>query len=488
LSGLGNIAEKLAAHAKQVRSARSHAVAKPSLLGVATDHHPQFYAMECQAFQVGSLGNFPYYWYDPTNLKFNEKTYKWISAGLKAHSLPVELDQPFTNQFIAALSKVYYTLSKKDQEALARMEQVLRTQQGALLKKWQDTFHALPERTDDMAPIDAIINEITQTWASPPTNLTELQITQGLSSRLNNMPSGGDALLPTLANYLNALQSSISLVNATTMNQSYLQQALSAVQAPSLSNGAIETSDGLIRPAYSVNTPLDEILQGLNSTDLSNTLTNKMSVQRNSLTDCSVMTNSSAPDRVPISDFLTIETLDGLDLFKTHVIAGTEPAEIDLTFMGITTVHFGPADFSMANMRNWYWMVPINQAIANEGQDVSGFKFRPKPQIDFAKAGPFGFLTSVTISKKASLTITSKSDKCKEIAEAIKTSPSVRLKFLNRPISMGVNDSPKYDITLAEKAGDTLVEINLNPSAEHARDSLESTAFVICVQTKYPSA
>jgi hypothetical protein len=213
-----------------------------------------------------------------------------------------------------------------------------------------------------------------------------------------------------------------------------------------------------------------------------------MSVQRNSSTDCSVVTNFGTPDSLPISDFLTIETQNGQDLFKNNIIAGTEQAKIDLTFMGITTVNFGPADFLMAEMKNWYWIVPINQAIANEGKDISGFKFLPKPQIDFAQTGPFGFLTSVTISKKASLTITGKCENCKEITEAIQASPSVRMKFLKTPLSTHLNDSAKYNTQLSTQNRDSSFVLNLSPSSEHDSDSLDSTAFVLCVQTKYPSA
>jgi hypothetical protein len=234
---------------------------------------------------------------------------------------------------------------------------------------------------------------------------------------------------------------------------------------------------------------LEDILHGLNSTDQSNTVKYKMSVLRDSSTQCSVsLTSFGAPDRVPISDFLTIETGDGQDLFKDYIVDGSEPAQIELTFMGVTTVNFGPVDFSMTDTKHWYWISPINQAIANEGKDISGFKFLPKPQIEFARTGPFGFLTGVTIAKKASLTISSKSGNRKQIADAIKASPSVRLKFLKTPISTGVTDSPKYDIALSTLSRDACVVVNLNPSSEHAADSLDSTAFVLCVQTRYPSA
>jgi hypothetical protein len=486
---LGNIAKKVADQVNAVRSVQNHAVVDYAERGTAIKSQSFAHVAGCQAFQVGALGNFPYYWCDPRNLKFNEKTYKWISAGLMANSSPVELDQPFTNDFISVLSKVSYSLSSEDQAMLVRKAEEVRNQQGALLKAWRDAFGNIPVASDGKEPIDIVIDKITQDWASPPTDLQALQNTPNLSRKLNKIPPSGMAVLPDLINYLNALQSKSSLINATSKNQYYLQRALEAVQSPSLENGALETNTGLLRPAYFVSTPLEDILHGLNSTDQSNTVKYKMSVLRDSSTQCSVsLTSFGAPDRVPISDFLTIETGDGQDLFKDYIVDGSEPAQIELTFMGVTTVNFGPVDFSMTDTKHWYWISPINQAIANEGKDISGFKFLPKPQIEFARTGPFGFLTGVTIAKKASLTISSKSGNRKQIADAIKASPSVRLKFLKTPISTGVTDSPKYDIALSTLSRDACVVVNLNPSSEHAADSLDSTAFVLCVQTRYPSA
>ncbi|MCU7917553.1 MAG: lamin tail domain-containing protein [Candidatus Thiodiazotropha sp. (ex Epidulcina cf. delphinae)] len=488
MGGLGNIAKKLAAHANAVMSEQNGSAADFSGPGSSSSIESDAVFKEFQAFQVGSLGNFPYYWENPGNLKFNEKTYNWISASLKANAFPVQLSQPFTNLYISALSKVSYSLSAADQAKLDQAQRDVMDQQGALLKAWQAVYGAVPAGTGELEPIDIIINQITQTWASPPTTLDQLQKAHDINSVLNKVPASGKPILPTLVNYLNALQSSLSLVNAATMDRGYLEHALAAVQHPTAANGALETSDGRMKPAYDVSTPLKEILDGLNSTDKSRTLTFKMSVVRASPTEYSVEINGGTTEKVPIVDFLSIETKDGADLFHDKIVTGTDPTEVDATFMGVTTVYFGPVYFLKAVPEYWYWVSPIRDAMMNDGKDVSGFKFSPNPQIDFAKSGPFAFLTGVVISKKVSLTITSKRANYKTVARDIQALPSAHLKFLGMPMGATMDGSSKHETLVTTNDDDASVVINFEPSPEVAGDSIESTAFVLGVQTDYPTA
>lgn len=41
---------------------------------------------DLSAITINGKGNFPYYWQDPSNLKFNKKTYDWISSNLRANT------------------------------------------------------------------------------------------------------------------------------------------------------------------------------------------------------------------------------------------------------------------------------------------------------------------------------------------------------------------------------------------------------------------
>jgi hypothetical protein len=484
LIGTGNITKKLAANTnevilKQNRSTPSRVVT----LQLSTDKKIQ---APFQPFQVGSLGNFPYYWQNPDNLSFNSKTYQWISSSLKAGRFPVQLSQPFTNLYIAALSKVNYSLSNSDQSQLNQAQSNIINQQGALLKAWQTAFGTIPDRTETQQPIDIIFDTITQTWASPSITLSQLQISHDINGLLNNVPMSGKSILPVLVNYLNALQSSVTLINAATMNRGYLQQAMAAVQTPSTTNGGVSTSDGRVQPAYQIDTPLENILQSLNSTDRSKIVTLSMSVISTGGNSYSIQLNDGTTETLRMADFLNIYNEHGIDLFRELLLSDRDKAIVDVTFKGVTTVNFGPVYFSRSSNTHWYWMPPIEEALNNGDKDISGFKFSPKPQIDFSKSGPFGFLTSAVISKQVSLKITAKCANYSSIAEKIKSLGSAHFDFLGMPIDTASETSPGYQPSVSIDEKDTSLIITLEPFQKKAMDSMNSTAFVLGVQTNYP--
>jgi hypothetical protein len=481
LIGKRNIIKKLAAQTNEVilkRNITDTALFQISdIKKITTAFHP---------FQVGSLGNFPYYWQHPANLKFNTETYRWISASIKANTYPIQLSQPFTNLYITTLSKVSYSLSKSDQSKLSQAQSNIINQQGALLKAWQAAFNTIPDRTETQEPIDIIIDKITQSWATPPITLAELQTEQNIHIKLNSVPMSGKSVIPILVNYLNALQSSVSLINAATMNRGYLQQALSGAQNPSTTNGGLQTSDGGIKPSYRVNTPLESILKSLNSTDTSNTVELSMSVVNTPQNNLSINLSDGTTETLPISEFLTIKDKNGTDFFREIFASDSSKATIDVTFKGVTTIYFGPAYFSSASNTNWYWEPPIVQALENGDKDISGFKFSPKPQIDFSNTGPFGFLTGVVISKRVSLKITAKCINYQSIAKQITALRSAHLKFLGIPMASTSSFPSGHQPSVKTDDEKMSLSINFEPYQDDLADTIDSTAIVLGVQTNHP--
>ena len=353
-----------------------------------------------------------------------------------------------------------------------------------MLRAWQAAFGSIPSGKQ---PIDMVMEKITQIWASPPTTLQQLQTTPDLKGVLNQMPASGASVLPALSNYLNALNSRITLLNATTMNRGYLTSCLEAVQNPQPNNGALETSDGEMHPAYTITTPLQDILDSLNCTDKSNTVTLKRSVTRRSSTEYSVAMKGSNPVNLTAADFLSFRTDRDTELFQDKIIIDSNPTEVEITYRGVTIIYYGPVAFSMTSSKNWYWITPIRDAIKNNDSDVSGFKFSPEPQISFNKSRSFGFLTGVAISKNPSPTFTKKCANYRAIAQAVDKIPSGSLKFLGRPlVAMGM--SPNYTPSAVVNDADSSVQVNFEPSAAAAKDSMDSTAFVLGVQSEFPAS
>jgi hypothetical protein len=447
-------------------------------------------SMRLEPFGVSSLGNFPYYWEVPSNLLFNPKTYVWISAGLKRNANPVELDQPFTNTYIDALAPLVYELSESDSQQLEQARSKITTQQGQLLAAWRQSFGSLPPSKQ---PIDTILATISQEWASPPTTLQEMQDSLSLSSMLNKTPASGKAILPALANYLAAIGDSVSLLDAVTRNNGYKAMARRAAQCPSSDNGGLQI-DGQsnLVPKFVVNTPLQEIVQGLNSATPRNSLTRKMSLRRSSRNEYDVSPRdgpgTAIPLTVPTTEFLRISRDAKTDVLSDLIATDGNPVDVDVSFTGVTMVYFGPAPFSQATRTDWYWMTPITNAIANRGKtNVTGFKFRPDPGIDFGKTGPFGFLTAVAISKNPSLRVATRRANYQEIARTLEAAGPAALSFLGKPMG-SLGEKRGYEVSVTTDSRKEAVQLNFSPSAQIADDTVDSTAYVLGVQTNYPAA
>lgn len=438
-------------------------------------------------FTVGSLGNFPYYWQNPANLKFNHLTYDWISANLLANTSPAQLGSGngFTNLYIEALGSISYQLSTADQAQLTKAQQNATNQQAALLSAWQAAYGTIPPATPTQQPIDIIMNTIATTWASPATTLSAIQSSHNLNALLNNMPASGKTIAPVLAQYLNALGSSISLQNATTMNTGYVQQALAAVQSPSSSNGGLSTDDGNENPSYAVSTQLADILNGLQ--DTSNAVALSLGVSRYSSSEYRVSINGSSGFEIPILDFFGLGVGANASYFEDDIATSSNTVDIQMTFPGVTSVNFGPTGYNMSTGQDWYWMEPITEAIANGTNDVSGFKFSPNPQIDFSANGPFGLLTGVAIATYPTVVISVTSSDYQSIATTFQQSTSFEVSFLGIPLGGGSQST--YSSSVNVNSSSQTVSITLTPPPQTvAGQAVSSVAWVLGVETNYPAA
>jgi len=438
-------------------------------------------------FTVGNLGNFPYYWQNPSNLKFNHLTYNWISANLLANTSPAQLGSGngFTNLYIEALGSISYQLSTADQAQLTKAQQNATNQQAALLSAWQAAYGSIPPATATQQPIDIIMNTIATNWASPATTLSAIQSSHNLNALLNNMPASGKTIAPVLAQYLNALGSSISLQNATTMNTGYIQQALAAVQSPSSSNGGLSTDDGNENPSYGVSTQLADILNGLQ--DTSNVVALSLGISRDSSSEYRVTMNGGSGFDIPILFFFTLGVDGNESYFQDSIATSSNTVDIQMTFPGVTSVNFGPTGYNMSTGQDWFWMEPITDAIANGTKDVSGFKFAPNPNIDFSANGPFGYLTGAAIAGYPTVVISVTSSDYASIAETFQQSESHEITFLGIPL--GGSSESTYSSSVNVNSSAQSVTITLTPPPQTVSgQAVSSTAWVLGVETNYPAA
>lgn len=427
-------------------------------------------------FVDNGVGGFPYYFLDPTTLLFNEKTYNWIAASCHYNGESIELRAPFTNAFIEALSSISYQLSTSDEALLASYSDDIATKQMQLVQSWQQSY---PSQNN--ANIDEIIKIITETWATPKTNFDALLQSENLQTLLNEMPVSGQVLLVPLAQYIASINRSLSLLNASSMHTGYLNKALEAAQSSSNLNGGIKTSANVVRPRFSISSSLQQILTTLNDPN-ANHFDMKMGLTclGNGLCDSTV--DSDQSKNVAIGQMLDV------NLNNTNNIISNLPkgAKVSATmqFVGVSVVEFTPEPFDKSQLKNWYWNMPISQAINQDGKDVTGFKFAPHPQIDFSQQGSFGYLTSVAISKHPGVNLTINSSNYQEIATDFTQAKSIDIVFIGR--KMAVTLASKNAVVVDSKTQS--VTIQLIQADLLLSDNINSTAFVLGVNAVFPNA
>ncbi len=438
-----------------------------------------------EPFITGGLGNFPYYWQDPRNNLFNIDTYNWISANVKAGAYPIEQasGSSFTNLSIDALGAVSYSISTADEHALTADSLKIFNAQSTLLTAWENAFGNIPPGTPTQPPIDIIIILIANTWASPATNFEEMLNAAVLNDLLNEVPPSGTAVMPVLANYINVINASISLQNASPSQTGYLNAALKALQFPSLANGGLETNDREILPAYEVTTPLLDILEGLK--DTANDFTLNLKITGGEDAEIHVGLPGGESFHTDVDSFLAMPTASGQNVFKSILENHADPIEVELAFSGLTMVYFGPVPFKKSSSEYWFWKEPLIGAVQNGKEDITGFKFAPTPSIDFSKQGPYGFLTAVAISNLPNIYIKLPASKNKSTTNFFQKITG-EIKLMGNSMKGEVSPISIQQKTKTKEVDQSLALL-LSPAIE-STPGIDSRAWVHGVLVDYPVA
>lgn len=440
------------------------------------------------AFQTGALGNFPYYYTDPANLSFNALTYNWMNNSMNG-AVPPITQMPgslFTNSVLNVLSTVTYSLSNADQAKLNKAYSNAQNQQMALLTAWKAAYGSLPVPPAGGTVIDAVMTIICTTWAKPTTTPYAIQNAANLGVLLNQAPASGQAIFPVLGNYLDALGDSLTLFNAQVMRNTYVKQALAALQTPNAANGGMLLNDGSGKfyPAYTVNTPLNDILNGLQNP--AEPVQLEMEVSIASETEYSVSIAGKAGFTIPFLDFFTLGIKGSASYFHEEIVKQSSSVTVKMSFSGVTVVNYVPNAFNESTGQYWLAIQPILDAINNDGRDVSGYHFSPEPGTDFGPKGSFGILQGLAISNYPSVEITITSDNYKSIQTTFQQQISTSLSFLGIPLASASEST--YSNSASSNESNSTVTITLAPPPDLvAGTSVNSMGWVLGVQTYYPT-
>lgn len=449
---------------------------------------------QLQAFSVGALGNYPYYWQSSRNLAYNALTYGWVKSSLKAGADPIEQDGIFTNLYIDTISKVRYTLSSTDQAALNNATAAASQQQTAVLTAWQNAMGSLPPPSPTEQPIDTIGRIIATTWATPATTIQDIQRSTNVNRLLNSAPLSGQTIIPVFVNYLNALGASVSLSNAQIMSNAYLDAALYAAQTPQAAvptqgvagNGGITLSDGTVAPDYPIATALSATMNDLKNANTKIDLS--MEISRTTQSEYTVKANGGGGFTIPVLDLFGISVGGNASYFSDNIATTSNTTTVQMTFPGVTMVNFGPAQYDQSTGQDWLFIKPITDAIKNGSQDISGYKFSPDPQMDFSKSGPFAFIDTVVFSDYPSAKIVVKSSDYQKIQTTFEQTASVGVSFLGISLGIGGSEST-YSNNVTVDASTQTVTIELLPPLNLVAGAVDNAVgWVLGVVPNYPAA
>lgn len=466
------LATRLADHAALALCGAKHfdlvGVAKSQVLTKALPLVPQ----TLLPFETGRLGNFPFEWQNQTNLQFSAETYGWISASVSVSNGVVRQAGPFTNLYISAMRQVQFTLSATDRNKMSAAAAALRSAQVALLQAWKAAYGTLPTTG---SPVDGIISDITSNWASPPTTFQALRVAPELTTLLNKLPPAGGPILPVLATYLAALTEDNVLVNLGPANTGLAAAALSAVMTPAAGNGGVELDDGSWQPAFDIATPPDQIRNNLESGTGGTGYIFDATLNWNATSGLLLAEGiHGKPTRVDPSSI----SLDagGKDLISEIFTVNSTAINAEIDFTDLTIVHFGPRDFNVNTRTGWFWPRPLRDALANTGEDVTGFSFGSQSSLGFLTDGSFGLLTGVAISRHPSVRLRQSSPAFETVASTLSNLGTVDVSV------NGQNFEATPKVTSDAAATETV--LTLTPIAHPPQTG--DRAFVHAVQAFFP--
>jgi hypothetical protein len=181
---------------------------------------------------------------------------------------------------------------------------------------------------------------------------------------------------------------------------------------PSASNGGFQTFDpntGTVLPGYNDGWGISDSIASINN-DLLNTgrtISIGMTTSQSSGSDLEVNVQGQAG--FSIGSWLEFETevSGSYDMSKT---SGTSTdCSVSIVYAGYSMVPAAPAAWQQATNTGFYYPDPLNQAVVNGTQDVTGFKFLNTPPYQLgplASGGNFGLLTNLLISNYPTISIT----------------------------------------------------------------------------------
>lgn len=372
--------------------------------------------------QYPAQGDFLWNWQNP-NQVFNNGTYQYINALVTPGDIPntVQLSPAggFANAYVQVLNDIVFSLSKADQQTLTQAQNNASTQAGTIVKDYQASYGPITTAQMTQAgvsnKVDYVISFVMGSqWsgATPPISYTEMATARNLKALLPKAPMGADQIISDVTVYLNLMQPVNGLSNQLQNGAWTIRQLINNASSPSATNGGMQTMDpntGSTLSGYNEGWAISYDTSSI-SNDLQNTSrTIEVSMQTSEASGNTLNVNVEGQAGFSIGSWLTFD-VEGSASYDMSKVQGTScDASVTIKYTGYSIVPMQPAAWQQATNVGFYYPNVIAQAVANSGQDVTGFKFlnaSPYNLGSISSGGNFGVLTNLLIANYPTVTIT----------------------------------------------------------------------------------
>jgi len=380
------------------------------------------YDLRLKLVAYPAQGDLMWYYENPSGV-FNQGTFDFISARACKGTVPytAALSAPggFPNAYSQVISSLYYNLSSADRQRLSNVTLAAREEAAQLVQSYESAFGSISGAQIDSAAaqygpwistkLDYIINVVAGSrWSGreaaglPPLSYTDMTCAKDLSALLPDRPPNSSGTITALRAYLDKVHSVTALADSASNGSWTVRQLQNNTGRPGPGNGGMKTVDpntGAVsagyQPGYMVMNPLTGISNDLHNTD--RTIRIVMQIRKTGPDLIRIRTAWNATEADTFSYLLPDSVY--IDLFPLPY--GQSDQVIEITYYGFSMITTQPYAWSDSSNTGWYDAYPLDQAIRNDTQDVTGYKLASWPPPynmgAYEEGGTFGQITHLLI-------------------------------------------------------------------------------------------
>ncbi len=330
----------------------------------------------------------------------------------------------------------------------------------------------------------------TEAAEKPPLSYTKMSQARNLKDLLPDAPASGDQVITDVTVYLN-LMTPVNGFSDQLQNGRWMKDQMTRnTKLPTTTNGGMETvdpNDGSILPVnvgWKINKSMAEI-----ANDLQSDKKIEIGLTTASASGSSMTVHVEGQAGFSIGSWLRFSTSAGASYDMSTVSGTSQDCSVKIAYKGYSMIPAAPDPWQQGTNVGFYYADPIAQAVANQGKDVTGFKFLNKPPYDmgaFADGGNFGLLTNVLIANYPDITITYSNANFSSFQQSWSESVSGNLTLFGI-IKLGSFSQGAYGSSYKQGSDNSTFTVTFSASPEVVSvPQLQKTAYVIAGAVQNP--